>query len=237
MAILSLATCLLCVSYLSSHCLHICGVNDFLLYDSVFPAWTLSDRTVLRIVCGHTSCHMSSFPYSIKVEWTDWGWWCSSGFWHRGDSSVDANVSEKHTDFILIPEQHPHRRKTSNLINRFRAFEDRMLWRIFGPKREGATKWWTDMRSFKYYQGDQPRNMGDMRCMNILVGKSALESVMDLHERGCEVWRAVLNTSFTNWTTISFLTMTLLHWSWVPGESPATVLRCPPWISLVITRH
>jgi hypothetical protein len=34
-----------------------------------------------------------------------WEWWCcSSGFWHRVDSSVDANVSEKYTVSIFRVE-------------------------------------------------------------------------------------------------------------------------------------
>jgi hypothetical protein len=33
-----------------------------------------------------------------------WGWWCPSGFWYRVDSSVDANISEKHTVSIFRDE-------------------------------------------------------------------------------------------------------------------------------------
>jgi hypothetical protein len=63
--------------------------------------------------------------------WWWWWWWCCSGFWHRVCSSVDANISEKHTEGLKMetvcfsktlastdestrrqnPEHHPHRRE------------------------------------------------------------------------------------------------------------------------------
>jgi hypothetical protein len=39
----------------------------------------------------------------LKFSW--WGgWWCSSGYWHHVDSSVDGTVSEKHTVSIFRAE-------------------------------------------------------------------------------------------------------------------------------------
>jgi hypothetical protein len=47
--------------------------------------------------------------WRILIEWDlrfsqQWGWWCSSGFWRHVDSSVDANVLEKHTVSIFSSE-------------------------------------------------------------------------------------------------------------------------------------
>jgi hypothetical protein len=45
--------------------------------------------------------NMRSPLWDMRLSWR-WGWWCySSGLWRRVDSSVDTNVSEKHTVFIF----------------------------------------------------------------------------------------------------------------------------------------
>jgi hypothetical protein len=55
-----------------------------------------------KMACCSHSCLKQAFS-GLRFSLL-WGWWSSSGFWRRVDSSIDANVSEKHTVSIFSPE-------------------------------------------------------------------------------------------------------------------------------------
>jgi hypothetical protein len=62
----------------------------------------------LKRLCYLIFCDEGKFVitmWDLRIS-RRWGWWycCSSGLWRRVDSSVDANVSEKHTVSIFSPE-------------------------------------------------------------------------------------------------------------------------------------